>query len=108
MYHETTYEELRRKRRRYLLIAVAIALVAVVVWRGYAFSQESTQEQASTSIRAAVMQAALQCCAVEGSYPTSIDHLRDHYGLVINDRDYQITYEWMGDNIPPSVVVTAL
>jgi hypothetical protein len=54
-----------------------------------------------------VIEASKQCCAIEGSYPSSLEHLEQYYGLVINHNDYVVSYEWLGDNILPSVVVTA-
>ena len=47
-----------------------------------------------------------RCCAIEGSYPSSLEHLEESYGLTINHDDYVITYECFADNIMPSVVVT--
>ena len=43
--------------------------------------------------------------AIEGSYPSSLEHLEESYGLTINHDDYVITYECFADNIMPSVVV---
>ena len=59
------------------------------------------------SVRESVLNAAKQCCAVEGSYPASLNHLEKNYGLVINHNDYVVSYEWFADNVLPSVVVTA-
>lgn len=48
----------------------------------------------------------MQCYAIEGSYPSSLSHLEDAYGLTVNHDDYIINYEWFADNIPPSVAVS--
>ena len=108
MYHEQTYDSLRQRRARRARVAVACALVALVAWRGYVASREISRDQAATALRESVMASALQCCAIEGSYPVSLQHLEQHYGLVVNARDYQVRYEWLGDNVPPSVVVRPL
>ena len=47
----------------------------------------------------------MQCCAIEGSYPASLQHLEDSYGLAINHDEYIVTYEAFADNVVPSVVV---
>ena len=57
------------------------------------------------AVREAVITASVQCAAVEGSYPSSLSHLESHYGLVINHDDYIVNYEWLADNVPPSVTV---
>lgn len=106
MYHETTYQDLRKRRRAaitaLLLAALACALAAAVSL----FSSTIAKNQGASTLRQAIVSAALQCCAVEGSFPTSVEHLTQHYGLVINEQDYQVQYEWLGDNVTPSVVVT--
>ena len=107
MYHEITYEELARRRRLRIIYAILAVLVIVNIGFGVMVSQSIARDQATASVRKAVVAAAVQCCAVEGSYPSSLSHLEDHYGLVINHNDYIINYEWLADNIPPSVTVTA-
>lgn len=83
----------------------AIAFIAVLIF-GMLFAQASAREQASTSLRESVLMAAKQCCAIEGSYPTTLSHLEENYGLTINHNDYVVSYEWFADNVLPSVVVT--
>jgi hypothetical protein len=51
------------------------------------------------------MNAAIRCCAIEGSYPLSLSRLEEDYGLRINHDDYVITYEAYASNMAPSVVV---
>ena len=105
MYHEVTYEDLRERRKRRVRIVVATALACLAAFGAYLYSRVVSYEQGAAAVRQAVVNSALQCCAVEGSYPTSVSHLVDHYGLVINSESYRVSYEWLGDNIPPSVVV---
>lgn len=107
LYHEVTYEEQRHRRAARLRAVVALALACLVAWFALGWAQQLAREQGATALRDSVIQAALQCCAVEGSYPTSLSYLEEHYGLVVNERDYQVSYEWLGDNIAPSVVVRA-
>ena len=60
----------------------------------------------AAALRDSILASAKQCCAIEGSYPSSLEHLEESYGLTINHDDYVITYECFADNIMPSVVVT--
>ena len=108
MYHELTYEEIgRRKRRRIVAIIVAV-LLCVVLALAFSVSADISRRQAVASVRDAVTMAAQQCAAVEGSYPSTVEHLERYYGLVINHDDFLVNYEWLADNIPPSVTVVAL
>ncbi len=105
MYHEITYAEQRRRRLGGLVAVVVVVALAAAVFFFASFAQSGAREQAQLSLRESVLDAAKQCCAVEGSYPSTLSHLEEHYGLVVNHEDYVVNYEWLGDNVMPSVVV---
>ena len=107
MYHEMTYEQVKRRRAKRLLTCILVLALAAVIASAFIIAQASAREQAATSVRESVLNAAKQCCAVEGSYPSTLKHLEDNYGLTINHNDYVVSYEWFADNVLPSVVVTA-
>lgn len=106
MYHEVTYAIARKRKIMRIVTIVIVAVLAVAVFIGVNAAQARAREQAVFSVRESVLDAAKQCCAVEGSYPSTLSHLEDEYGLVINHEDYVIKYEWFADNVLPSVVVT--
>ena len=105
MYHELTYRELARRRRTRVICALLVVLVCIGACAACMASRSIAREQGAAILRESVVEAAVQCCAVEGSYPSSIEHLEEDYGLVVNRKDYIVQYEWLGDNVPPSVVV---
>lgn len=93
----------RRERRRWpWALAVLAVVLAVTAWPVVA---DALREQGAASVRDAVLRAAAQCCAVEGSYPHTLRHLEEHYGLTVNHDDYVVTYEAYASNVTPSVVV---
>ena len=105
MYHEVTSKERKRRRKRTVVaILVVVAIVAGLVL-GLRGLGKSTREQGATALRQSILDAALRCCAIEGSYPLTLSHLEKDYGLRINHNDYIITYEAYASNIAPSVVV---
>ena len=105
MYHEVTSKERNRRRKRTVVaILVVLAVVALLVL-GLRALNKSTREQGATALRQSILDAALRCCAIEGSYPLSLSHLEEDYGLRVNHNDYIITYEAYASNIAPSVVV---
>ena len=70
MYHEITYKQQRRTVQRRvvaILLIVVMAVAIVFIVRG---AQANAREQAVVSVRESVLNAAKQCCAVEGSYPS--------------------------------------
>lgn len=42
------------------------------------------REQAEQSLRTAVLDAAVQCYALEGAYPQSLSYLEENYGVQVN------------------------
>lgn len=106
MYHEVTYEQQRRRTRRRVVRFAFVLLVAVACVFITIGAQASARAQATLSVRETILNAAKQCCAVEGSYPSTLAYLEDNYGLVVNHSDYVVSYEWFADNVLPSVVVT--
>ena len=108
MYHEVTYAELARRRRTRIIAVIVAAVLCAAIVLGCMASADVARRQAVASTHDAVIAAARQCAAVEGSYPSSLAHLENNYGLVVNHNDYTVIYEWVADNIPPSVTVVAL
>lgn len=106
MYHEITYAELARRRRDRIVLAVVAVVFAVLLVFTALAAQAIGRMQGAESERETIVNAAMQCCAIEGSYPSSLSHLEERYGVVVNHRDYVVNYEWLGDNVVPSVVVT--
>ena len=105
MLYELTYAELATRRKRRLAYAVLVLVIVVALGFAVAGAREAARQQSTESVKQAIVKGAVRCLAVEGSYPSSVAHLEQNYGLVINHDDYDVTYEWLGDNVPPSVVV---
>lgn len=96
----------RRRRWRIIYLLLSI-LIAVNLVAAVSVSQSIARTQGAATLRESIVDAAIQCCAVEGSYPSTLSHLEENYGLVVNADDYVVNYEWLGDNVPPSVMVKA-
>lgn len=105
MYHELSRQE-KQVRWRRRIIAVIIALLLVIAsWYAFDIVTDSLRVQGELSMRNSILNSAKQCFAIEGAYPSSIYHLEQNYGLVINHDSYMITYEVFAENVLPSVVV---
>lgn len=44
---------------------------------------------------------------MEGSYPESLDYLKEHYGITYDPEKYIVDYEIIGSNLMPDVKVFA-
>ena len=104
MYHEKT----RRRGAKWLRMA-AVAVCALLlllggraVWSG---AQAAMREQAAQSLRTAVLDAAVQCYALEGAYPQSLTYLEENYGVQVNHSRFIVSYEAYASNQMPDVAV---
>ena len=93
------------KAKKNILFA-ALAALAALLWGLRAISRGSSAAGLAAA-QSALHRSVMQCYAIEGSYPASISHLEDVYGLAINRNDYTVNYEWFADNVPPTVTVVA-
>lgn len=97
--------EPRARRLRGGLVALASLAALLLVVAALMLASSATRAQGTESVRQAVLSAAMQCCAVEGSYPSTLEHLEDHYGLSVNHNDYVILYEAFASNVAPTITV---
>lgn len=105
MYTERTPEQQKARRNR--LIAFAVFACALLVVLGILLNMifASAKDQGAASIRSTILDVAMQCAAIEGSFPTNLAYLEDNYDLRVNHDDYVIIYEVLASNTAPSVVV---
>ena len=87
-----------------VLMLCAIALI-ITLWVVAGIAGVQAREQGAYTLRQSILECAMQCFAVEGAYPPTLDYLQENYGLAINEEDYLVRYEAFASNILPSVVV---
>ena len=107
MYHEKTPKDIRDQRRRRILSVAGILFIVLVLFLASFRINANLSKQGEVSIRNAILNSAKQCCAIEGSYPPSLEYLEENYGLVVNRQNYIITYSIFAENILPNVIVSA-
>ncbi|MBR0462552.1 MAG: hypothetical protein IJJ00_07565 [Erysipelotrichaceae bacterium] len=95
-----------KKKRNFLipLLIVLLLIGGVFLYRKLNDTGKMNEELAE-SLKETIMKSALRCYVVEGSYPESLEYLEENYGLIINHKDYRVTYEIFADNLAPEVRV---
>ena len=88
-------------------IAAGVAFVALIV--GFILlvnSITTTSDLKETEmVYDAVKNAALTCYAAEGTYPDSLQYLRDHYKLAYNQDRFIVEYDAFASNLMPAITV---
>ena len=92
-------------RKKIIWLALAAAALILAVLLIYPVLARDVRENSRDAIRETVLRRASECYAVEGAYPESLAYLEEHYALVINHRDFIVTYEVYASNQMPEVRV---
>ena len=101
---------MRRKRdwKFYLGCVVSAAVFGVVVGV-FILSMNSflgrAREEGAETLRQAINRANVQCYAIEGRYPPSVQYLEDNYGIQIDEERYHVFYSAFASNLMPDITV---
>ena len=83
-----------------------ILLIVIIMVSIYAFNSTSTYSNEDLKrVSDTINQLSLKCYSIEGKYPKDIEYLKENYGLLLNDEDYQVIYYYEGDNLQPRIEV---
>lgn len=81
--------------------------MAIVVWFFLSLGNLSAGqgEQGRQQLETALRRGAVACYASEGIYPPTLDYLKEHYGVQIDEEHYIVFYEIFADNLMPDITV---
>ena len=87
-------------------IAILITLL-VALFLGLTSYDIKTQLQSKQEdlVENAIKRGVVQCYAIEGRYPPSVDYLEEHYGLRMDNSKYIVHYDILASNIYPDITV---
>ena len=57
------------------------------------------------TLRKAVARASVQCYAIEGRYPPSVEYLEENYAVQINRKKYNVFYDGFASNVMPEITI---
>lgn len=69
---------------------------------------KTTSEEQVKSLEQAIRRSVVQCYAVEGTYPPSLDYLKEHYGVFYDYDLFYVDYTSIGSNIMPDITIIPL
>ena len=92
--------------RRILIMVICLSALTVMLCSCAPSESESAQMvESADAVKTAIMEKALQCYVIEGSYPSDIEYLEENYGLIVNHKDFRIMYTPVAENLPPQIKV---
>lgn len=88
------------------IISVAVFLLVLYLFiHGVSSVSNSTMERQYASLESAINRCIMDCYISEGTYPESLDYLKDNYGLVYNEELFYVDYQSSGLNIMPDITI---
>lgn len=100
-----TYQKQPRTAPKALWSVLAFVLILLFFVQEIASLSQSTQRRQRESLEHAIMRSITYCYMVEGSYPQSLDYLKDHYGLIYDEDLFFVDYRVTGSNLLPDVTI---
>ena len=90
------------------LSIVILALLLIFLIYGVSYISEATVKEQQHSLVNALQRSVIQCYAVEGTYPPSLDYIKTHYGLTYDEDTFFVDYTIVGSNLLPDITVIRL
>ncbi|MCR5735889.1 MAG: hypothetical protein K6G22_14910 [Lachnospiraceae bacterium] len=87
-----------------LSIMIFVLIIGLFV-AGVNMISHSSMSNERAMLENAINKDIVHCYAIEGIYPPSLGYIEDHYGLTYDHKKYLISYESIGSNIMPTVVI---
>ncbi len=94
-----------QRLKRIPISLVVIAIAFLLFFRGLTMVSGNTLDKQEDALNRALTRGIIQCYAVEGTYPPSLDYLKEHYGLMYDENLFYVDYNAIGSNIRPDVTV---
>ena len=90
---------------RYLAMPVFMMAAGYILLVSAGNVNDRQQAESLKQMEDTIHKAVLNCYAIEGCYPATIDYVEEHYGLQIDHDKYDVFYEVFAQNIMPEVTV---
>jgi len=104
MLHVQVQKE-KRSLSGYLLSLLLFLAVLFFFLFGVRAMESKSEEESLASLRNAIQRACVQCYAIGGRYPPSVEYLEEHYGIVIDRDRYYVFYDGWASNVMPDITV---
>ncbi|BFL45785.1 hypothetical protein C3B58_16505 [Lactonifactor longoviformis] len=100
------FQHKKQPNTRNLWLSVLIfAGILLLFYTGVTSISRISLKEQEKSLKTALSQAVVRCYAAEGSYPESLEYLKEHYGITYDSSRFYVDYQVTGANILPDITV---
>ena len=101
--------ERKQKRERSIFgFLLSLILIGGILWFGLIGVKQIAAKTANEQLEVlnqAIRRATIQCYAIEGRDPPSVEYLEEHYGLSIDRDKFYVFYDGWASNIMPDISI---
>lgn len=94
--------------RGYILSLAALGAAVAVFCVSISGFGAKTGAREEESLKRAVTRATVQCYAIEGRYPPSVEYLENNYGVRVDRKKYNVFYHGFASNVMPEITIIPL
>ncbi len=99
------YKKKTHTYRKFVLSFCGFLCIVGVFYQGIQSLSVSTHRRQKESLENALTRSITYCYTVEGTYPESLDYLKENYGLMYDEELFFVDYQVVGSNILPDVTI---
>ena len=88
-----------------IFIFIILLIFTIFTFNGIEKFWANSDNLRVSAVETALERAAVQCYALEGSYPPDLEYLQKHYGIIIDKKKYFYDYSIFASNIKPEIQV---
>ena len=92
-------------KRKSLLTMIVFLLMIVFLYYEISSIQQTSDEKQLENLQNSIRRSAVQCYALEGRYPESLDYLKKYYGIDYDEKKYFVDYTAQSSNLMPDITV---
>ena len=89
----------------YVVSALCFGAVIGLFLNGVLSMSGRMDREGEETLRSAIARASVQCYAIEGRYPPSVEYLEENYGIKIDRNRFNVFYEGFASNVMPEITV---
>ncbi|MGN1159743.1 MAG: hypothetical protein ACI4SE_06045 [Lachnospiraceae bacterium] len=91
--------------RKFHLSILAFIVLMVFALYGLQNVSDKTYQSQRESLESALERSIAHCYALEGTYPPSLEYIKEHYGLIYDEDRFFVDYQSIGSNMMPDVTI---
>lgn len=99
------YQKQKNPMTKMLPSILVFLAIALLFFQGISSVSAGTRKRQKESLENAITRSITHCYAVEGSYPASLEYLKENYGLTYDEELFFVDYQTIGSNILPDVTI---